>query len=523
MKNNTFKILIFSFFGIITFSCNNELDFAPYNQKPPVQFFQNADDAQKAVNACYGGLTGWDFFDPSTFGVSEMASGNTVKGGAASDQVVVYQFSNFTSTSTHINIGNNWRGRYNVINFCNQAITNIPNIDMDEATKKSLIAEAKFIRAWLYFDLAKTFGEVVIYDGIPEDGNYNLPKSSFADVYKFIESDLEYTIANGRTAAWDINNKGRVTSWAGLALLAKVKMYEASGANFTDDGQAINGRSWADVKATTDAVISSNFYRLFTDRGDSSFFYLFRLPYENCDESIFEMQNGSVNISYYGTNHSSACQYQWATTLNGWGFNAPSDKLITDWAARTDDTIRFRQSVAFQGLILPDGDIVDPNGVFQAGTGSVAANPNATGNARCRFNFKAYESRLDDKGFGGWQRLIEQNLRLFRYADVILIDAEAEFNLGNLQEAVNSINLVRARVKETPLTTANITLQKIWDERRFELAFENDYFFDLVRTGQAKTVLGPNGFQYPKDNFYPIPQTQIDLSAGVLKQNKNWE
>ena len=102
----------------------------------------------------------------------------------------------------------------------------------------------------------------------------------------------------------------------------------------------------------------------------------------------------------------------------------------------------------------------------------------------------------------------------------MLIDAEAEFNLGNKQEAVNSINLVRARVKETPLTVADITLQKIWDERRFELAFENDYFFDLVRTGQAATVLAPNGFVHPRNDFYPIPQTQIDLSVGILKQNK---
>jgi starch-binding outer membrane protein, SusD/RagB family len=522
MKKIIVKTIVVSLLGIISFSCNKQLDFPPYNQTPPAHFFQTADDAQKAVIACYGAIEGWSFFDPSAFGMSEMASGNTVKGGAANDQVVVYQYSNFTSTSTHINTNENWGGRYAVINFCNQAISNIPNINMDETVKNSLLAEAKFIRAYMYFDLAKTFGEVVVYDGLPKDDNYNIPKSSLSDVYKFIESDLEYSFANGRTTPWDINNKGRVTSWAAKALLAKVQMYEASGANFSPEGQAINARTWADVKATTDAVINSGFYHLFTDRGDSSFFYLFRLPYENCDESILEMQNGSVNVNSYGTNRSSAAQYQWATNLNGWGFNAPSDKLITDWEARTDDTIRFRQSIAFQGLVLPDGDTINPNGVFQSGTGSIAADPNATGNARCRFNFKVYESRRDAGGYGGWQKLIEQNMRLFRYADVLLIDAEAEFNLGNLQEAVNSINLVRARVKETPLTTADITLQKIWDERRFELAFENDYFFDLVRTGQAATVLGPNGFVKPKNNFYPIPQTQIDLSAGILIQNINW-
>jgi len=121
-----------------------------------------------------------------------------------------------------------------------------------------------------------------------------------------------------------------------------------------------------------------------------------------------------------------------------------------------------------------------------------------------------------------WIYGIEQNIRLLRFSDILLIDAEAKFNLGDKDGARISINKVRNRVKETPYANSDLSLQNIWDERRFELAFEDDRFFDLVRTGLAKTVLVPQGFTYPKNVFYPLPQAQIDLSNGILVQNKNY-
>lgn len=519
MKTNFIKILTFSLL-VIMISCTKELDFAPYNETPPAKFWVTEADANAALNACYGSILNWGIFEPATFALAEIASGNTVKGASASDQADIYPFLNFTFLPPSIHFSENWNYRYNLINACNQVITNVPDIAMDEGVKNSIIGEARFIHAWCYFELARTFGEVVLYDGIPQNASYNIPKSSLTDIYAVIEKDLEFAAANCRTTPWPTNMKGRVTSWTAKAFLAKVKMYEASGENFTDENAAINGTTWNDVKTVTDEVIASGFYKLFTQKGDSSFFYLFRIANENCDESIFEVQCGTSS-TVKDIARSSAAQYQWATNLNGWGFNAPSDKMCLDWEARTDDALRYHQSIAYQGQTLPDGDKIGPAAL--AGT-SAFNDPNATGIARARYNFKMYESSKDDKGngLGGWQKLNEQNIRLYRYAEVLLIDAEAEFRLGNLQEAVNSINLVRARVKETPLTIANITLQQILDERRFELAFENDYFYDLVRTGQAQTVLGPSGFTKPKNNFYPLPQLQIDISIGVLEQNKYW-
>mgnify|MGYP001164635224 CR=1 FL=1 len=505
--------------GLLTVSCNGDMNFDAYNTLPQKNFWQTQADAESAVFACYGKLSDWPFIEPTTFGPEEVASDNTAKGSSPDDQPDINRFKTFTYTPSLDAFNTFWNSRYSLINICNQAITHIPEISMDETYKKELIGEAKFIRAWTYFELVRMFGEVIIYDGIPAGGEYNIAKSSVPDVYNFILSDLEYGYANMRKTAWSADMKGRVTAWSARALEAKVLMYMASGANFMEDGQAIGGKTWTDVKNVTEDVINNGPYSLYTAKGDSSYFYMYRLEGENCDESIFEVQNGASQ-SYGDINRCAYAVYRWVRGDNdnggGWGLDVPTDGLVQDWQKRTDDAIRFHASIAFRGDRLSDGTYV--GGLTElAGT-----NAGKDGYPVARYSMKAYVP-LKDQTHLSWIYGIEQNIRLLRFAEILLIDAEAKFNLQDKDGARISINKVRDRVKETPYQTSDLTLQKIWDERRFELAFENDRFFDLVRTGQAKTVLGPNGFVYPKHVFYPLPQAQIDLSNGILVQNKNYQ
>lgn len=516
MKRNAIGAILLATFAIT--ACTSDMDFDAYNTIQQTEFWQDKSDAESAVFACYGKLSDWGFIQPTTFGPEEIASDNTAKGSTTDDQADVNYFKNFSFTPSLENFNTYWNIRYSLINICNQAITNIPNIDMDETYRNELIGEAKFIRAWTYFELVRMFGEVIIYDGIPEDGAYDIPKSSLENVYAFILSDLDYGYENMYKTAWSDEYKGRVTAWSALALKAKVLMYMASGANFTKDKTAVSGTTWTDVKEVTDKVISEGPYSLYTGKGDSSFFYLFRFEGENCDESIFEVQNGA-STDYGDINRCAYAVYQWVRGDNdngsGWGFNVPTDDMVFDWQKRTDDTLRMKASIAFLGDKLSDGTTVGGLTTL-AGT-----NAGQDGYPVARYSMKVYVP-LEDQTNLSWIYGIEQNIRLLRFSDILLIDAEAEFNLGNVSNAVESINLVRNRVKETPYTVSDLTLQKIWDERRFELAFENDRFFDLVRSGQAESVLGGNGFVYPKNVFYPIPQEQIDLSIGALVQNDNY-
>ncbi|MBC7902354.1 MAG: RagB/SusD family nutrient uptake outer membrane protein, partial [Gemmatimonadaceae bacterium] len=139
-----------------------------------------------------------------------------------------------------------------------------------------------------------------------------------------------------------------------------------------------------------------------------------------------------------------------------------------------------------------------------------------------RYNYKAYHSPFKEtpscNGYldKDWK---PKNIRLMRYAEVLLIYAEAAANKGNAGEATAKLNLVRARAN---LGASTGTIANIWKERRVELAMEQDRFFDLVRQGRAATVLGAKGFKAGTHEVYPIPQAQRDLSGGRMTQNNGY-
>ena len=135
-----------------------------------------------------------------------------------------------------------------------------------------------------------------------------------------------------------------------------------------------------------------------------------------------------------------------------------------------------------------------------------------------RYNGKSYVPR--NRQINGVNEGSEQNIRVLRYAEVLLIDAEAKVRKGDIGGAATSLNLVRERVGLDPIDAP--TLQDIWNERRLELAMEGDRFFDLVRTGQAATVLGPQGFVAGKNEVFPIPQVMIDVTNNALQQNNGY-
>ncbi len=495
-------------------SCEDNLEFSDYNKLPQAEFWQTQDDAISALTACYGQFNAdWAWYDNSVMGAEEMAGDNTAKGSTAGSQSDVLAYVDYSYTPSFTRFNNLWKSRYSMVNLCNQVLKYTPDIEMNEADKKQIMGEARFIRAWTYFEMAKLWGEVIIYNGLPEDGSYDIEKSSIEDVYTFILDDLKYGYENMRKTPWGSEWKGRVTAWAARALEAKVLMYMASGENFMENGQAIGGITWDDVKTVTNDVINNGIYSLYTAKGDSSFFYLFRLAQENCDESIFESQAG-VSSTNWRVAQSAYALNSWVKGFDGgFGYNVPSDGLVAAWETREaeQNDLRYGYSVIYYGDTLTDGRVVEGATDIDGVTGLP------------RYNYKVYIPLDERSGIKGnwWMRQTEQNQRFFRFSDVLLIDAEAKIRTGDSSGAAVSLNKVRNRAGETDI--ASPTLQDILDERRFELAFENDRYFDIVRSGQASTILGSRGWSKPKNVFYPIPQVQIDLSIGALKQNPNWE
>jgi hypothetical protein len=399
-----------------------------------------------------------------------------------------------------------WLGYFALINRCNNTINEVntnTQIVASDQVKQQTIAEARFLRAYAYFNLVRFFGRVPLIDRLftdPAQQN-NIPQSTPAQLYAFIESDLQFAAAN-LPLTWDNKFVGRITRGAANGLLAKVFLTQ---------------QKWGDAMATANSVMNSGQYDLSTP-----FNRIFSEDGENSRESVFEVQ-ATASAAIPTNNGVQYAQIQGVRGNGiwdlGWGWNTPTTTL--EAAFETGDPRRNR-TILYTSTATT---------TFQSIYGEIIP----TGLPNPRYNNKVYTNpalrNSIGNRFGYWM-----NIRILRYADVVLMYAEAANELGgtanitNARVALNSIRL-RARAGNTgilpDITTTDQTALRnaIRQERRVELAMESDRFFDIVRWGIAQTVLNASGktaYVNSRDAVLPIPQVQIDLSAGVLTQNPGY-
>lgn len=474
---------------ILQSACDNSfLKTDPQGQVAGAVFWQNEDDATKAVNAMYANLRSWNNTAFAPIALESVGSDETEKGSTASDATFFNNYDDFTVGSSDGQLSGFWSGQYQNINYANQVIDNIPAIDMDGNLKARYLAEAKFVRAYSYFRLVRAFGDVPLRLHLPSGATeYNLPRTPKAEVYQALESDLSEAEAV-LPASYGSADVGRITQGAALSLHAKIAMYQGN---------------WQKVFDLTNQVISSGKYSLFSD-----FESLFRINNENSSESIFEIQNELI----LGNTDASNSQYSQVqgvrgVTGGGWGFNVPTQALADAFEKgdpRRDATIIFR------GETTPEGDAIP------------AVGDNPLYNQKSYVPFKLFAS--------GYNEGAQQNVRVIRYAEVLLMNAEAANELGNTAQALASLELVRARARGADntilpkvTTTDKVALRTaIWHERQVELAMEFDRYFDVIRQGRATEIFGPKGWKSGKNEVWPIPQNEIDISAGLLVQNPGY-
>ena len=463
------------------------LNIPPQGQQKAQLFWQSESDATKAVDAIYANLRSWPNVAFAPIAVESLGSDDTEKGSDPSDATFMNDFDNFTATSTEGQLSDFWGGQYQNINLCNQVLDNMPSINMDATLKGRYIAEAKFVRAYSYFRLVRAFGDVPLRLNVPKDASgYNIPRTPKADVYAAIEQDLT-DAAGVLPQSYSGPDVGRATKGAALALHAKVAMYQAK---------------WADVKNFTDQVMGLG-YSLFPD-----FYQLFRVANENSSESVFEIQCALV-VGNQDASNSQYSQVQGVRTVvgGGWGFDDPTQDLVDAFEAGDP---RLNATIIFRGSTTPSGDAIP----------SSVPNP--------RYNMKSYVPF--SLFVTGYNEGCQQNVRVIRYADVLLMNAEANNELGNTADALASLEMVRARARAgnstilPPVTTTDQAALRtaIWNERRAELAMEFDRYFDVIRQGRAATIFGPKGWKANKNEVWPIPQSEIDLSVGTLTQNPGY-
>jgi hypothetical protein len=453
-------------------------------------------DALLATNAVYTSVRGW-FYNSGGYPILDIMSDDAYKGSNPNDQFsTIGPFDNFKITPSSDGLDRWWASLYEGIKRANIVIEKVPEIEMDPVQRNSTIAEAKFLRGLFYFDLVRAWG------GVPKVTGLNPPtkltRASKDEIYTLIKEDLLFAVQNlSEKSAQQPKDLGRATKGAAKALLAKVYL-------FLQD--YLNAEKYALE------VINSNEYSLepvFTNaNGVKGNFGV---------ESVFEIGALQVEGTENGGNQFANTQGVRGSPNRGWGFNRPSMELRNCFEIGDP---------RLKGTIIDLGDLLDDTVKILGDGSTVDVVKDAQGNViemEC-YNRKVWVPGVNTITQWGHHR------RLLRYADVLLMAAEALNENNKATQALVYLNKVRERARQgnnailpdIKTTEKNALRDLSLLERRRELALEAHRFWDLVRTGKAAEVLGTLGFVKGKHELFPIPQSEIDISQGSLTQNPNW-
>lgn len=481
--------------GVFIFSnCEDFLDQRPEGTIPTTGIdYTKSENIFMPVSAAYAQLRNYRAHVFPYIGAFEIASDNADKGSTPEDNPPMKEIDELDYQSNNGLINDLWAGYFDIVSSANYAIHQMPRFEAalmnasDKAYAMQSQGEAKFIRAYAYFNLTRLFGRVPIIDTtLTAEQLAAKPQATTQQLYTFIEKDLSEAIAvlpEQYTREW----AGRVTRYSAMALKAKVHLYQSE---------------WDSVASNAGKVIASGRFELLPD-----FRQVFSIEGENSKESLFEIQSSTLGKT---SGEQTFIEYAYVqgprgnfpSNMQGWGFCTPSQNLI-DFFTTRGEVIRPATTLLYRGTKTPEGDSIK----------TISANP--------VYNGKVYTpsvyNRWNYNGYG-----FDHNVRILRYADVLLMYAEARTRGASVATptaltAIEAVNMLRRRAGLTDL--GSVTLQQILDERRAELALEEDRFFDLIRTGQAATALQNKGFVAGKHEVYPIPAAQMQLNPNLTQNN----
>lgn len=485
MKMKKLLISLIGVFGLL--SCNDYLDIEPEATRDAENFFRSPQDYEQGLTAAY------DLMQTSylSLWIGEIASDNSHAGGESpTDTEGLHQIDAMTHGGLNAELRSIWRWNYTGITRVNFIFENKDNIDFQG--KEQILAQAHFLRAYYYSELVKFFGDVplIIDRSLSLSEASSTPRTSAIEVYAQIESDLS---AAAVTLPWVQADKGRITKGAALALLGKVQLYQGK---FTQ------------AATTLDQVINEGGYDLFPDITT-----LFLLENENNSEAVFDIQYVGIEGGGYGCfvclegfaapGFHGIRQYSGPIYADGNSYNVPSQDLYDAFPA---------------GDLRREAAILDIEAFIAATGGDITY---VAGDQHTGYYNHKYLKRANELGAPDTDLTSPLNHKVIRFADVLLMAAEAHNQNGNDAQALIYVNRVRARAGLADLSSSGAQLyDDILNERRLELAGEGLRFFDLVRTGRAEAEI--DGFVPGKHELFPIPQDEIDLAGAGWPQNPGY-
>ena len=488
-----FQPICFALLLFFSPGCKKYLDKAPLDSINSENFFQTPEDAINAVNAAYQPLQRPKLYNLRMW-TSDIFAGNSVVGaGGGTDGIETVQEANFTTDPSNAGVLDLYRGPYPGILYCNLVIANVPGMDIDTVLRNRIVGEAKFLRANYYFILVRYFGDVplITRPQTPSDDLYP-SRASKDEVYNLIVQDLKDAIALlPPRESYSGADVGRASKGAAIGMLAKV--YLTLG-------------NYSEVPPLCQQIANMG-YALNANYADN-----FDPAHKNSVESLFEVQySGSTTYGFFDDLN----QASWASTFMGprntnfvagaYGWNQPTQEFADSYEPgdlRKDLTILYPGCPDFAGNVY-------------------SATYSTTG-----YNVRKF---LVPTSVSPQYNTSPEDFPVLRFADVLLMEAEALNELGQTSQAETALNLIRHRAGLPDIQTGlsqTAFRDAVLHERRMELAFEGQRWFDLVRIDNGQyglDFLHSIGKTNASSKYLllPIPQVERDANPN-LSQNPGY-
>jgi len=502
MKKYIF-IIFLSF--LILSSCTKFLEEKPQGLYTTAEFFQTESHAKLAINACYAPLS-FANSDNRLWVLTDVVSDDAVKGGFPGDQADIELIDEFRIFQDNGNLETVWNIYYEGISRCNMVLKHVPTIEMNAALKDRIIGEAYFLRGYFYFNLCNIFGNIPIILEPLEPEDMQVANSKQELVYNHIESDFISAFNHMESAltqnpsVYPAGELGRAHPAAAQALLSKTYLFN---------------KKWQEALTAAESLSEYGFSLI------PIYQHNFNVEYDNNAEQIFQVQHLSGYDPVLGNRLN-----QWLAPReqNGYGFNEPTQDFVDEFEMTEDS-------------------VYDPRLDYTLGR-----------DGQLWFDEEPYSSSWSSTGYSQKKTLqplseipsssksdADLNFTIIRYAEVLLIKAEALCELNRCGEALTPLNMVRKRARESYLydnkltdygsipegllpdviTTEQIALRAaIRHERRVELGFESMRYFDVIRYGKeyAESVFSEkDNFVYEIHQVFPIPLSEIETNKNITQ------
>src|SRR5665213_2511660 len=497
MKRNIKVLVTIILVTAVIFACNKKLNQLDQNNPTKESYFKTALELQNGVNAVYSSMRGGNLIGREWFFTHDMRGSETGSGGAQLEAPRAELLTQPTASPSNAVMTSVWNGCYQMINRANLVIAKAPDVTDNIALRDVTVGEAEFLRGWAYFELVSMWGDVPLYTEPATSASGYKAQSPAADIYTLIISDLTDAAAKLPDVAAD---QGRATKGAAYAMLGRVQMQNgdyasAKTALLNDYGKYTlvpylnnfdGDVALGSTKIATGHEFNSEsiFEVVFVDKGDDNFNWGYTGEGPTADASIMRSQEYGIV----------------------WGNVVPSNKILDEFEPNDP---RYKMTFYESGdNIVTIGGTVPGYALTENGMNVAQSTHNGVAKKRV---FRKY-SVLDwtDDGF----HPDGINQRLIRYADVLLMLAECEAEVGTPAQAASYINEVRSRpsvnMPLVVLANHNQAIAAVMHERAVELAGEEVNNIDMLRW--RKKGYYPSIRPDPKPgqiDMFPIPASEI--------------